>query len=193
MAGGLTIILQETAQPTTGVLPWLADKVLGSLLSGAVLALLGGWWFARINEKYRARRDHYSRTADALKANLDALVAACSKYWTLANPKERATLAPEVSYRFGEVANLAQLCMGTFWKSATDQGPKVLGDLAVECLTRPGEAAVADPARAERIAQLASRLSGLVAEARLAFFEARPTYRPYRLAVVVLLLTLLLL
>jgi hypothetical protein len=159
-------------------LNWLADKVLAPLIAGAVIAGLGSWWLARLNEHYRGQREHLSKSVDSLREQVAGLVTLSSMYWVEAGQSADVATEAEIEFRLAEIGSLMQVCAAELWGDAEGQGPTLLGKLAAAIVTdkyatprRP-----ADLTRPLEIARAAAEISSAVTKSRSAFFHSKPKF-----------------
>lgn len=200
--GEATIWIVQAGKATDpSVWTWIFDKVAGPLVTGIVLAGLGGWYFARTNEKYKSKRDLYSKSADAIRTQLLELIKLSADYWSANySAKKSPCQEGQIDYLLSDISSLSRSCTGALWAKNEDRGPMLIGALFIAVSGSPhyrSTSRTADPSQIAGISTAASDLAEFVADARTAYFrgdQAAP--RPslwVRATVVVLILMIIVL
>lgn len=159
---------------------WLAGRLLGPLCAGLILAAFGSWWISRLNEQYKGRRDHASKSVDALRAQLESVVSLSSGYWLKRQSGgESAKTEAEIAYKLDDISSLVQVCASELWSGNGEEGPRLVAELMASIVTPEYATATraADPTRPMHIAAAAMRLSQRLTVTRHDYF-ANP--RPRR-------------
>lgn len=154
---------------------WFLDKMAGPLAAGLVIAALGSWLIAQINERYRGRREHMSKAVDALRTQVEALVRVCGEYWSVGySPKKSPGQVAEILYRLDDIDSLTRICAEQLWQDQADAGPRMVGALLGAIVTPEFGTTrkVADPARLEAVVRAAATLTGAVARSRHDYLSA---------------------
>lgn len=151
------------------VVGWFVDKVSGPLVTGAVVAVVGGWWLSRLNERYKSERELYSRAAEGLREDLKSLVKTAACYWSSPYKSDTSPAAEaELTLLLAQIDEQAQICSGVLWDSQDADAPRLVGEVmsAVYGASFGLSSRVADVSRITRIVTAASKLSAHVAQSR---------------------------
>ncbi|TAJ69145.1 MAG: hypothetical protein EPO51_24230 [Phenylobacterium sp.] len=110
---------------------WFADKVLPSLITGLIIAIVGSWLIARAVERFRGQRDYLNRALDAVRTQLLALQKLAGQYWT-SNYKEAESTVQEAEIEFliQDISSLCAACAPHLWKGKDSDGPALVASLA---------------------------------------------------------------
>lgn len=173
--GGQAALCIAASKTQTSLLEWIFDKIAGPVLTGVVLAVIGSFILARLNERYRSRRDLYARSVDIVKSQTEALLSASSEYWCSKQTSGKSEiLEGRIHFLFEDIQAATRACTGSFWSSENDQGPKLLADLMIAVSGHPSFASKkrpADPKRVEMIAASAASLNAFVLDSRAQYFQ----------------------
>lgn len=147
---------------------WFIGRVLPPLITGVAVAVVASWMITRANERYKARRDYLLRDVDSLRAQLDTLIVASTKYWARANDDEARMLEPQIEYLLADIDSLVRACAPDLWADSRSAGPDLVAKLIAESATdRFGSSRLAaDDLRARRVAGFAAELAELATEQR---------------------------
>lgn len=167
-----------TSEPVLSVLvavwSWVAGRLLGPLLAGLILAAFGTWWITRLNEKFRGKRDHATKSVDALREQLESVVSLASEYWlTTAKKSTTAKAEAEISYKLDDISALVQVCASELWQGDGEEGPQLVADLMAAIVTEDFATPTrgTDASRPLAIANAAMRLSQRLTANRHAYFS----------------------
>lgn len=154
----------HTSCPVT-LFGWFADKVAPNLIAGVVIALLGSWLLARLNESAKGRREHLIKTVDRLLDALDGLQKAASEYWSTAGAS--GSKEASIEYLIQVISTLLTTCASEMFDEDSEMD-SLFVRLAAEAVTDQfGTAArIAEPDRGRLVATISARLSSRVIEAR---------------------------
>jgi hypothetical protein len=148
---------------------WLTDK----LLPPALLAIAVSWAIPRALERFRGRREHFYKTVDTLRAQLQNLQAAAALYWNSAHdPKKSQIDEANLEFLLGDVGSLIRLAAeaGSPDLYASPESPAViaLGELidAVTGGSYRSKKRLPDLQRSSRVNAAALHLLSLLAQAR---------------------------
>lgn len=153
---------------------WFLDKMAGPLAAGLIIAALGSWWIAQVNERYRGRREHMSKSVDALRSQVEAAVRVSSEYWSVGYSKKSPGQAAEIQYKLDDIDALTRICASQLWKDQSDEGPKLVGAL-FSAILAPGFGSttkIAQPQLIEQIVRAGSALTEAVAQSRHDYLSA---------------------
>ncbi|WP_156390785.1 hypothetical protein [Caulobacter sp. Root487D2Y] len=157
-------------------LAWLADKVVPPLLSSTLVAVIAGIMIARSLERFKGRREHLTKSVDALRIQLAALQKVTGTYWSgNYDAKKSAAQEAEIEFLLADISSLTNICAPELWKDESDVGPM----LVVELLSiATGEKFGAsdrkrDVRRIKGVSLRAANLSSAVAVARSRYFSKK--------------------
>jgi hypothetical protein len=183
----LSIAISSSPQPPSEpswwllVLRWLADKVLPP----ALLALAVSWAIPRSIERWKGKRDHFHKTVETLRAQLQLLQATSSSYWT---SRYNGTLSPQqeeaIQFLLGDITKLVRIAALAgapgLYESEKSEGVKALAQL-VDAATGGNFGSpkrVADPGRSRAVTRASLHLLSLIADARWGFVSGDKRSKP---------------
>lgn len=126
----VTVTSLGPGQEPATVTSWFVEKVLPPAVSGAFVALVAGIVIAQAMERFKGRREHLSKSVDALRDRLTTLQKVAASYWSKAyhyqtSPPQEA----EIEFILQEVSSLTNLCAPELWKDESDRGPSLVVEL----------------------------------------------------------------
>ena len=149
----MDIVVTQSAESGlwAAVWAWTAGKLLPPLIAGAVLALLGSWLLARLNETHKGKREHLSKTVDQILATLRDLQKLSAEYWSKPAFRSSKSVEAEIEYLIDLLNVLLAACSEDIWpgqpERPTDLWARLAGIISNHDFATPGRRAEAGRGR----------------------------------------------
>lgn len=167
----VAVCKEQASNPSANAaaLTWVIDK----LIPPALLAIAVSWAIPRALERSRGRRDHFYKTADTLRLQLEALQPVAAAYWLKKHDvKTSAATEETIQFLVGDIGKLMRLASDAgapnLYSSPTSKGVEAMAEL-IDAATGGdfgSSKRLADPSRSARITRASLRLLSLLADAR---------------------------
>ncbi len=153
-------------------LRWIVDKILPP----ALLAIAVSWAIPRSLERWKGRREHFYKTVDILRAQLQLLQFEASSYWLARYDKKVSPVQEErIEFLLGDVTKLVRLAAKSGAPSLykDSEAPAVLALASLADAATGGDfrspRRVADPNRSRAVTTASLHLLSLLADERWSF------------------------
>ncbi|GAA0645941.1 hypothetical protein GCM10009101_18900 [Brevundimonas lenta] len=147
---------------------WLLDK----LLPPALLAVAVSWAIPRALDKSKGRREHFYKTVDTLRQQLEALQPIAAAYWFKKHDGKSAAVEETIKFLLGDIGKLMRLASDagapSLYSSPESKGVQGMAEL-IDATTGGdfgSSKRLAEPERSARITRASVHLLSLLADAR---------------------------